>query len=106
MPSPLKIGSFGVTQEAMYNTAKHCRGDLVRFVLAETGWRMELFIPDNGRGFGVEKVRSPAADKAGLDLSSMRKHAELCGGSFAVGSAGGKGATIRGSWSLVREQEC
>jgi signal transduction histidine kinase len=59
-----------------------------------------LRIEDNGRGFNLEKILSQEKDKRGMGLESMRERAALSGGTFAIESTQGKGATIKVSWPL------
>ena len=95
VPDPLKAVIYRILQEAMNNTAKHSKANLVSISLMKTkDGRMELVIEDNGIGFHMESI------KKGLGLGSMRKRAELSGGSFDIESVKGKGTVIRASWPI------
>jgi signal transduction histidine kinase len=100
VPPPLKIVAFRVTQEAMNNSAKHSKANIVRLSLRKINGRMELVLEDNGRGFDLEKVIGSESKRRGLGLTSMRERTELSGGSFNIESGEGKGTTIRARWPL------
>ncbi len=100
VPVSLKIVIYRVTQEAMNNSAKHSKANMVRLCSRKIDGRMELVVEDNGQGFDMEKVLGPGSARRGLGLTNMRERTELSGGSFAIESAGGKGTIIRASWPL------
>ncbi len=100
LPDSLKIVVYRVVQEAMNNTAKHSKADLVRISLRKIHNKVELFVVDNGCGFNVQQRLFLDNSKRGLGLTSMRERTELSGGSFAVESAEGKGTMIRVSWPI------
>ncbi len=100
LPDSLKIVIYRIIQEAMNNSAKHSNADLIRIALRKVRNRMELFVIDNGQGFGVQQRLFANNSKRGLGLTSMRERTELSGGSFAIESAEGKGTMIRASWPL------
>jgi signal transduction histidine kinase len=99
VPHSLKVVIFRVTQEAMNNTTKHSKANLVRLRLGKIDQRIELVLEDNGQGFDLEKVRADST-RRGLGLTSMKERTELSGGSFAIESTEGKGTIIRASWPL------
>jgi PAS domain S-box-containing protein len=99
VPHSLKVVIFRVTQEAMNNTTKHSKANLVRLHLGKIDQRIELVLEDNGQGFDLEKVRGDST-RRGLGLTSMKERTELSGGSFAIESTEGKGTIIRASWPL------
>jgi len=94
VPDSLRIALFRVIQEALNNTAKHSKADLVRLSLGKKEDKIELNIEDNGMGFDLENYRK------GLGLTSMRERTELSGGSFAIESTPGKGTTIKAQWPI------
>ncbi len=95
VPDPLKAVIYRILQEAMTNTAKHSKANLVSISLKrkKDGW-IELVIEDNGTGFDVKSI------KKGLGLGSMRERAELSGGSLDIESVKEKGTVIRASWLI------
>jgi PAS domain S-box-containing protein len=101
VPDSLRIALFRVIQEALNNTAKHSKADLVRLSLGKKEDKIELNIEDNGMGFDLENYRK------GLGLTSMRERTELSGGSFAIESTPGKGTIIRACWPIsMRSADC
>ncbi len=94
VPDSLRIALFRVIQEALNNTAKHSKADLVRLSLGKKEDKIELNIEDNGMGFDLENYRK------GLGLTSMRERTELSGGSFEIESTPGKGTTIKAHWPI------
>ncbi len=100
IPNAFKTVIYRVTQEAMNNIAKHSNADRVRLCLRKLDDKLELVIQDNGQGFNMEKASSRESTMRGLGLTSMKERTELSGGSFAMESAEGRGATIRALWPL------
>jgi PAS domain S-box-containing protein len=100
VPPPLKIVAFRVTQEAMNNSAKHSKANILRLSLRKISGRIQLVLEDNGRGFDLEKVLGSESKRRGLGLTSMRERTELSGGSFDIESGEGKGTIIRAWWPL------
>jgi PAS domain S-box-containing protein len=96
----LKTVIFRVMQEALNNTAKHSKADLVSILLRKINLSIELVIRDNGQGFDLSETQSRKGTTRGLGLTSMRERTELSGGSFNCESIRGKGTTIRASWPL------
>jgi signal transduction histidine kinase len=94
VPDRLKTVLFRIIQEALNNTAKHSKSDLVRLILRKTADKIELSVEDNGEGFDPENI------KQGLGLTSMRERAELSGGSYAIESTPGKGTRIKAQWPI------
>ena len=100
VPDPLKISLFRVMQEALNNSAKHSKADLVNLSLKKIEGAIELVVRDNGQGFDLEEVLSRESSSRGLGLTSMRERVELSGGSFSIESTKGKGATIKATWPI------
>ena len=95
VPDPLKAVIYRILQEAMNNTAKHSKANLVSIsLMGKKDDRIELVIEDNGIGFDMESIRK------GLGLGSMRERAEFSVGSFDIESIKGKGTVIRASWQI------
>jgi signal transduction histidine kinase len=95
VPDLLKAVIYRILQEAMNNTAKHSKANLVSIsLMRKKDDRIELVIEDNGIGFDRESI------KKGLGLGSMRERAELSIGSFDIESVKGRGTVIRASWPI------
>jgi PAS domain S-box-containing protein len=100
VPVSLKIVIYRVIQEAMNNSAKHSKANLVRLCSRKIDGRMELMVEDNGCGFDLEKVLGSESTSRGLGLTNMRERIELSGGFLEIESVEGKGTTIHASWPL------
>lgn len=83
---------YRITQEALTNVAKHANAENVDILLERRSDQVSLIIEDNGGGFDVEQA-SGAGEK-GFGLISMRDRAALVGGTLAVESNPGAGATV------------
>ena len=82
---------YRVAQESLQNITKHSQATHVRFSLSATDKKIRLSVRDNGAGFSVEAAgRQPMS----FGLAGMRERAALLGGSLAVRSAPGKGASV------------
>lgn len=81
---------YRIVQEGLANIARHSGVREARVALRYDDEGVSLEISDAGRGFDPAGVRNPR----GIGLQSMAERAEALGGSFAVSSAPGEGATI------------
>jgi signal transduction histidine kinase len=102
VPVSLKTVIYRVLQEALNNTAKHSKADLIHLSLRKTENRIELIIQDNGQGFDQDQVFSKGRSGKGFGLTSMRERTELSGGSFSIESSKGAGTVIQAAWLLDR----
>lgn len=100
VPPFLKIIIYKILCEALTNTAKHSKADLVHFSFQKKNARIELTIQDNGKGFDVGEVLKKESQRETLGLSSMREQVKLSGGGFRIKSVLGKGTTIHTSWQI------
>jgi len=91
---PVKIVIYRVLQEALKNVARHSGADTVHIRLKKTDHHLDFEVEDNGCGFDPQRV-APAANSLSYGLQNMRDRAEICGGSFEVHSAPGRGTRIR-----------
>jgi signal transduction histidine kinase len=98
----LRLAIFRIVQDALKNVAAHSRADHVRVSLIGYNGFIRLNIEDNGSGFDVSHTMSTACSKScGLGLMSMKRRAELSGGSFQIDSGEGKGTSIRAQWPIT-----
>jgi signal transduction histidine kinase len=98
-PLAVKIALVRTLQEALSNATRHAAGANVAVRAWGQGSRLFLEVADCGPGFELSRV--PGADSGHLGLAGMRERTELLGGTFAVRSAPGAGATIRACWPLA-----
>jgi signal transduction histidine kinase len=84
---------FRVAQESLTNVAKHAQASEVEIALSNLKNGIQLRIKDNGKGFPVERHRSPAQEMR-LGLLGMQERVGLVNGRFIVQSRPGKGTTV------------
>ena len=91
LPIPQERELFRIAQEALVNVERHAQADHVTVVWRCDGRSAELFIIDDGIGFGVG--RSGRLDSYGL--TGMRERAAAIGGRLDIESSPGHGTRIR-----------
>lgn len=85
----VEIAVYRVAQEAITNAIRHGLAERIRVALAPRDGDIELRVIDEGAGF------DPEAADLGFGIVGMTERAELAGGSIAIESAPGGGATVR-----------
>jgi signal transduction histidine kinase len=93
--SPLPMSSqqviYRIAQESLQNAAKHSQATIVNLSFRQTDKNIRLSVSDNGAGFSVEAVGNKPLS---FGLAGMRERAGLLGGTLAIRSSPGKGATV------------
>jgi signal transduction histidine kinase len=79
---------YRIVQEALRNAVRHARATSVSISLVQDAGRLVLSVNDNGCGFDPE-------DQKGLGLLGMEERVRHLGGTFALTSASGNGASIQ-----------
>lgn len=97
----LKLMIFRIVQDAFKNVADHSRSCHARISLVGENGYLRLEIRDDGTGFDVSHTMSTPCSNCGVGLMSMKKRAELSGGSFQIGSSEGRGTFVSVSWPLL-----
>lgn len=92
LTSEMETVLYRITQEALTNVAKHANAENVDILLERRSDHVSLIVEDNGGGFDVKQAYG--ANEKGFGLISMRDRAALVGGTLAVESNPGAGATI------------
>jgi two-component system sensor histidine kinase UhpB len=91
------LAVYRVVQEALTNAAKHAGAQHISVVVRREGDWLVAVIRDDGRGFAPElfagRHRQPSGG-AGVGLFGMEERARLAGGSLALQSAPGRGASV------------
>jgi PAS domain S-box-containing protein len=82
---------YRVTQEALWNVAKHSGATRARVSLAEVDGVIELVVDDAGKGFDADRVWH----KAGLGLVSIEERVRLVRGSWKISTKPGLGTELR-----------
>ena len=96
----LKLVIFRIVQDAFKNVALHSGASLIRVSLVGKDRYLCLDIEDNGKGFDIVHAESSAGNHGGLGLMSMKRRAELAGGSFRIESARGSGTSVSVRWPV------
>ncbi|HLX90504.1 MAG TPA: ATP-binding protein [Puia sp.] len=86
---------FRIVQEVFNNIIRHARAGLIVVKLNYERERFSMLIHDDGRGFDVNNLDSPADKSPGLGIKNMWDRAEIIGAQLAVSSAIGYGTTIK-----------
>ena len=89
-----EVALYRIVHEAVTNIRKHAGSRRMRIELSQEADRLVAQVKDWGVGFNL-KQHDLAATDHGIGLFSMRKRAELLGGTCDIRSALGKGTTIR-----------
>ena len=82
---------YRVAQESLQNCAKHSQATRVNLSLLVADKVIRLRVADNGAGFCADTAKNKPMV---FGLAGMRERAALMGGTLAIRSAPGKGATI------------
>lgn len=90
-PRTVELALYRVFREALVNTRRHARATVVEVSLKGDGDGVRLEISDNGVGFDVQEALE---QKRIGGLLSMRRRAELGGGTCQIDSQPGKGTKV------------
>jgi signal transduction histidine kinase len=90
LPTANATTLFHICQEALANSAKHSKGNLVEVRLLTSGQRVILEVKDDGIGFDVGKMSATL----GHGLSNMNFRAQKVGGEVEINSEPGSGTTV------------
>jgi signal transduction histidine kinase len=88
-----ELAIYRIIHEALNNVRKHAQSPRLKLEMNQKGGRLLVRVKDWGIGFSPDRPElSP--DSGSLGLLSMRRRAELLGGSFSVNTAPDKGTEI------------
>jgi two-component system nitrate/nitrite sensor histidine kinase NarX len=93
LPPDVQIALYRITQEALYNVAKHAQASQATVSLRCLPKHVELTVSDNGHGFSLEGI---TPDHLGLGI--MRERAEAIGALIEIRSQVGQGARVEVVW--------
>jgi signal transduction histidine kinase len=96
----LRLVIFRIVQNAFESVAAHGKDGRTRVSLVEEDGYIKLDIGDNGAAFDVSHATSFTCPDCSLGLISMKRRAELSGGSFEIGSDEGGGTFVRLQWAI------
>lgn len=97
LPAPVESDLLRFAQEALSNVARHSQADAVRLTLVSNESELRFTIQDNGQGFDPD-----APTNSGRGLPNLHQRLTELGGTTAVTSTPGQGATITARLPLAR----
>ena len=97
----LRLVIFRIVQNAFESVTAHSKAGRTRVSLVEEDGYVKLDIGDNGAAFDVSHAVSFTCPDCALGLISMKRRAELSGGSFEIGSAEDGGTFVRVQWAIA-----
>ena len=92
---------YRVVQEAISNVAKHAEASAVGVTFERWDDVAWATIGDNGRGFDLSSVATPAPSGQGLGLLGMRERLALVGGKLDIDTRPGGGTIVRARLPLA-----
>jgi signal transduction histidine kinase len=103
LPPPIALLLYHIAREGVMNALKHAHASNVWLSVKQRGDGVELVLRDDGVGFDTEMP----GPEGHYGLTMMRERALVGGGTFAVESVPGEGATItvRFPMSLLQQEE-
>lgn len=91
LPRAGELTLYRIFREALLNIQRHAQPTEVGVVLRERGGGVQLEVSDNGGGFDVRKAMEE--NRVG-GLLSMRRRAEMAGGTWRIESSPGHGTRV------------
>jgi signal transduction histidine kinase len=86
---------FNIVQESVNNALKYAQPKNIWVRLEREGYRLNVTIQDDGKGFDVEESKSRAKARGSYGLSNLQERARLIDGVTDIVSAPGQGTTVR-----------
>ncbi|GBD11858.1 Signal transduction histidine-protein kinase/phosphatase DegS [bacterium HR23] len=100
LPRHLEVALFRIVQEAINNIAKHAQARHAHIALQVANGTVQVTVADDGKGFEVARVLSPASRSTSVGLLGMQERVTLLGGRLEVDSAPGQGTRLRATIPL------
>ncbi|MCK9273494.1 MAG: PAS domain S-box protein [Syntrophales bacterium] len=86
---------FRCVQELLVNITKHANATHVLVWMKKNGKSVEVGVEDDGAGFDVRKIKTPADWTKGFGLFSIKERLSYLGGQFNIESSPGNGTRAR-----------
>jgi PAS domain S-box-containing protein len=94
-PTDVETALYRTVQEALTNVSRHARASRASVVLRRRGTEAVVVVEDDGAGFDLETVRTPAPGRrGGMGLIGMRERVAVLGGMVEIESEPGRGTTV------------
>jgi len=94
LPRQVEFAIYRIIHEAVNNVRKHAQSPKLEVEMSQKRGHLLVRVKDWGIGFIPDKLE-PSSTNRSLGLLSMRRRAELLGGTFKINSALGRGTEIR-----------
>jgi len=104
LPRHVEFAIYRIIHEAVNNVRKHAHSPRLRVEMSQKRKRLLIRVRDWGIGFIPDKLE-PSSSNYSMGLLSMRRRAELLGGTFKINSALGKGTEIQVDIPGITEPE-
>ena len=91
LPGPMEVIIFRIVQEGLTNVHKHAHAVHAQVSIEAEDHSVQVSIEDDGAGFNVDE--SKLGDPK-MGLTSMRRRAEMLGGSVTIESMPGRGTKV------------
>jgi signal transduction histidine kinase len=89
-----EIHVYRIVQEAVNNILKHSGATEAAVVVKKLAATVSLSVRDNGRGFDAVAVQHSESPDVGHGLSGIKERTRILGGTFAMDTRVGQGATL------------
>jgi signal transduction histidine kinase len=97
LANEIKVCIYRLAQEALNNAATHSGAKHARVSVVESRDKIAVEVADDGNGFAADRVR-------GMGILGMEERVKRLGGTLAIKSEAGKGATVRAELPLRRAE--
>jgi signal transduction histidine kinase len=104
LPTQVEFAVYRIIHEAVNNVRKHAQSSRLKVEMSQEQKRLVIRVKDWGIGFATDKLE-PSSPHRSTGLLSMRRRAELLGGTFKINSSVGKGTEILVDIPCIAEQE-
>jgi len=95
LPSHTEVTIFRVIQELLNNVQTHAHATNAQVTLDFQEALVVASVEDDGSGFDVNEIQSPAQQRKGLGLHTIQERAEMLGGEVQIESHIGRGTKVR-----------
>src|SRR5690606_31106548 len=91
LPVAVETAVYRIVQEALTNIARYAQAESASVIIDRRGDRLRVIVEDDGVGFDPDEVRARGKS---LGLQGIRERASLFGGTLAIESQPGQGASL------------
>jgi len=91
LPVAVETAVYRIVQEALTNIARYAQAESASVIIDRRGDRLRVIVEDDGVGFNPDEARARGKS---LGLQGIRERASLFGGTLAIESQPGQGASL------------